>query len=104
VGATAAGDDADVAPLSVVRGTPVVVRGSALDPATGRPAAIFVRFDDGRPLPVPPVPGAPARFGGIADTEVLSPGTHRLQVLLQPAYPGYWHLVAEREVTVAARP
>jgi hypothetical protein len=96
--------DAEVGPVDVVRGTPVVLRGSSADPATGRGGAVYVRFGTNRALPVPAVPGEPARFAGIADTGVLQPGTHRLQVLLQPAYPGFWHLIAERDVTVRRRP
>jgi hypothetical protein len=95
---------AEIGPVDVVRGDPVVVRGCALEPGSGRGSDVFVRFDAGRPLPIPTVPGDPSRFGGIADTAILEPGLHRLQVLLQPAYPGYWHLIDERQVLVRARP
>jgi hypothetical protein len=88
----------ELGPLDVLRGVPIAVAGLVEDPIGAPCGEVYVQIDDQVPLPIASTRAdAPhrAHFGGVADTD-LSPGVHRLAVLLLDASASGWHVLTER--------
>jgi hypothetical protein len=99
------------APLDVLAGEPIAIKGYAIDPATRSSGRVYVAFDDYPPMPIASelprgdltsLADPDAGFAGIADTGDIPPGKHVLRILLLNPQSALWYELSRTEVTVRA--